>query len=387
MGERWYRDQMKPRRKRKAVAKENFGAVAMILRKNGFVPIPLDGKKPMPQRWSGFWLQPPSEASYAKWLKNNGNANVGICTGEVIAIDIDVDEQAAAQETQEQLFSILGPTAFIRIGRVPRRTCLYRLTYEDARQTHSWKLGRIELLADGRQCAVFGTHPDTGQPFSWPQRSILGVSKTELPLITADALIALRRFLEAQEEPPRQESRKFTMDYSPAVGERDKYLFWFAKEMAATSGTLESLTEAVLNQNGTFSQPLTLREATAKATSAWKLKEEDKLLLSGANAPTIIPTPRSTIAELITKLDPQAAKLLIGLAATRHTSKEFTIPQKATAEAFKMSEGSLKKGLKQLLTLGILTDTGKTRVSLQPRPAKIYRFGAGNSDRRMFNIL
>ena len=145
----------------------------------------------------------------------------------------------------------------------------------------------------------------------------------------------------------------------------------------------------MLAKNNSFTDPLPIKEATAKAKSAWQYKQQGKLRLSGTNAPTIIPAPRTTIATLIRKLDPQAAKLLIGLAATRHTDQEFTIPQKATAEAFKMSEGALKKGLKQLLALGLRIDTGKRRSSLQPRPAKVYRFGLGteSADREMFNIL
>jgi hypothetical protein len=54
-----------------------------------------------------------------------------------------------------------------------------------------------------------------------------------------------------------------------------------------------------------------------------------------------------------------------------------------------MSEGSLKKGLKQLLAFGLLIDTGKKRSSLQPRSAKVYRFGSGTeiADREMSDIL
>ncbi len=181
------------------------------------------------------------------------------------------------------------------------------------------------------------------------------------------------------------------MDYSPAVGERDKYLFWFAKENAATTDSIDDLYGVVLEKNASFLEPLPLREAEAKAKSAWRYKEQGKLILSGSNAPTIIPAPRETIAGMIRKLDAQSAKLLIGLAATRHTEKEFTIPQKATAEAFKMSEGSLKKALKQLLKLRLLIYTGKNRKSLQyPRPAKVYKFGFGGDDqggKRMSDML
>ncbi len=385
MGERFYREQSKPR-KRPA---ETFGSVCQALLKGGFVPIPLDGKKPIPKSWAGFWLHPPSEKTYAAWRKKHAAANTGICTGEIIAIDADIEEPTDAIKAEVDIFSILDPTPFIRIGSAPRKVYLYRLRYEEARQTTSWKAGSIELLADGKQCAVFGMHPTTRQPYLWPQKSILHATVNEIPLISLDQLIRLRRAFENPASEQSEEPRRFTMDYGPEIGERDKYLFWFAKEQAATSSSLTALTEAVLAKNNSFRDPLPIKEATAKAKSAWQYKEQGKLRLSGTNAPTIIPAPRATIAALIRKLDPQSAKLLIGLAATRHTDKEFTIPQKATAEAFKMSEGALKKGLKQLLSLSLLIDTGKRRTSLQPRPAKVYRFGSSTqiADREMFNTL
>jgi hypothetical protein len=378
MGERWYKEQKAPRKR----SPETFGAVCQTLQHGGFVPIPLDGKKPIPNGWAGFWQNPPSDKTYATWRKRNAAANTGICTGEIVAIDMDLDEPADALRAEAQIFSILGPTPFIRIGRSPRKAYLYRLAYEEARQTKSWKEGSIELLADGKQCAVFGVHPTTRQPYLWPEQSLLHTSVNKLPLVTIDQLVELRRGFENPAEDVPEEPSRFTKDYSPRVGERDKYLFWFAKETAATSSTLEDLTKAVIERNSLFSEPLSVTQASAKAKSAWAYKKSGKLLLSGTSAPTVIPILRTTIAGLIKSLDPQTAKLLLGLAATRHTGEEFTIPQKATAEAFKMSEGSLKKGLKQLLAFGILIDTGKKRASLQPRPAKIYTFGSGERSAR-----
>jgi hypothetical protein len=392
MGERYYREEMKPRKKVMPLPSQNFGAVGRMLRDNGFVPMPLDGKRPIPKNWSGFWYSPPSDAAYNNWIKNNTTANVGICTGEVIALDIDLDDQDAADAAQAAIFSTLGETRFIRLGRVPRRQLFYRLSYEEARQASSWQLGKIELLANGRQSAAFGIHPDTGIPFTWPDQSILGVSSKSLPLVTIDQLCQLRKSLSsnaAEEEAPAKHS--FTPDYSPQLGERDKYLFWYAKEQAASADTFEILFDRVLQRNRLFDNPLSLTEAKAKAKSAWGLKIKGKLFLQGASAPTIIPAPRAMIAGLVRELDPQAAKLLIGLSVNRYSADTFTIPQQATADAFGMSKGALFKGLKQLIRLGIVVDTGRTkRVSLQFRPAKLYRFGVPaetDGHRRMLDTL
>lgn len=62
MGQRWYRKKEDPQKK----TNETFSSVCQYLRQGGFVPIPLEGKTPIPIGWAGFWLNPPSEKTYAK---------------------------------------------------------------------------------------------------------------------------------------------------------------------------------------------------------------------------------------------------------------------------------------------------------------------------------
>lgn len=124
---------------------ENFGSTVTKLRTSGFIPIPLVGKKPITKGWSGLWMHPPSVRVYATWQTQYAKANVGLCLGEIIAVDIDIDDQLGADNAEALAISTLGVTPFVRIGRAPRRTCFYRLSFEDAKDVSSWKVGKVEL--------------------------------------------------------------------------------------------------------------------------------------------------------------------------------------------------------------------------------------------------
>ena len=45
---------------------------------------------------------------------------------------------------------------------------------------------KIELLADGQQVVVFGTHPKTGKPYSWFGGEPTSIKHEELPCVSED---------------------------------------------------------------------------------------------------------------------------------------------------------------------------------------------------------
>jgi hypothetical protein len=380
MGERWYREQLKPRTRQKAVGTDNFGATGDRLRKSGFVPIPLTGKRPIPNGWAGFWLRPPSDKTYAAWRKNSAGANVGICLGEVVAIDIDIDDQVGADNSQELVFSLLGPTPFIRIGRPPRRTLFYRLPHEQAQQTSSWKVGPVEMLAEGKQSAVFGIHPDTQMPFHWPQRSILGASVTDIPLIASAKLKSLKDRLSRHGENDSEDQTIFTLTYVPQSGQRNDYLFWFSRQIADECPTKDILSERLRSRNLQMPDPLPAAELDHIARSTWRYKRQGTLLRSGRNAPVVLPFTREIGLDRFRKLTPKATKLYLVLIATRDNRQAFTIPQKRTAEYLGCGVDTVSKAIKELMAVGLLVFYGHKRGgSSNWRAAKLYRFGYGTA--------
>ena len=361
---------------------ENFGSTVTNLRASGFIPIPLNGKTPFMKGWSGFWRHPPSDRVYETWQTKNAKANVGLCLGDIIAVDIDIDDQLGADNAEALVFSTLGVTPFVRIGRAPRRTCFYRLTLEDALETSSWRVGKVEMLAARKQSAILGMHPDTKGPFIWRQQSILSTQKNDIPLVSATQLEALRIRLRDLAGNPQQ-GFKHQCDTSgtlPVVGERNDSLFRAGCELGHDAASEEALLTSLLSLNSGFSAPLDQAEVVQIAASVWRYKQEGRLWKKGKDAPIVVPVTREIAGEVFKPLGGIACKLYLTLLGTRHTQTEFTITQKTTAEFISCSAGGLSKALKELKHYGLIIDEGKTRGgSSSMRAAKLYKFGSGDA--------
>jgi len=123
------------------------------------------------------------------------DAGIGIATGRVIGIDIDVlSDPALAKRIEDLARAMLGDTPALRIGRAPKRLLVYRAD----RPFKGFKMPPIDVLGLGQQFVAYGLHPVTGQPYDWPLESLAEIVLDDLPVITeaqarafADAAIAL----------------------------------------------------------------------------------------------------------------------------------------------------------------------------------------------------
>jgi hypothetical protein len=106
---------------------------------------------------------------------------VGVATGEVIGIDIDVLEPAhLAHEIEALAKRMLGDTPAVRIGCAPKRLLVYRATEPFAGFKHS----PIEVLGLGQQFVAYGIHPVTDKPYDWPVVTLSDLNVAELPAVT-----------------------------------------------------------------------------------------------------------------------------------------------------------------------------------------------------------
>lgn len=149
-----------------------FGDAAAQLLDNGYEPIPIKPgqKAPALNRWTSVVID---EAAIEAWLVRHGSCGVGLRTGNLIGVDIDILDPDRAHEAQVLAVQRFGET-LVRVGRWPKRLLLYRTETPFAKM----KAGQIELLGLGQQFVAFGCHPGTGQPYSWP----LGETPLEVPL-------------------------------------------------------------------------------------------------------------------------------------------------------------------------------------------------------------
>lgn len=382
---------------------ETFRDVASRVRENGFVIMPVDGKAAFVKNFNALWRLDQSVSTINKWITTHGGNNTGLCLGEVVAIDIDIDEPTLANDVHSYVEAQLGETPFVRFGRQPRRVLLYRVDRRWAENLlKGWSIGstqsgKVELLGPGKQVVIFGTHPDTGTAYFWPQRSPLTATIDEVPWIDFEVLDAFKVKLDERLRPtptvakapaPSKPSTPTTVDHTPVhanwsvsflpeEGERADYIYWYAREKAAGYKAEDELAKDMIAKNATFSKPLTDAEVLATAKSVWKQKSEGRLMRSGKNAPAVLPVSRVSLAACVPDLSPHACKLYLLLLATRDNRENFTIPQHATAVLLNMGKPTLVAAIKTLIARDLIERVGekqKEKGTPWKRGATVYRF-------------
>ncbi|MBF0436486.1 MAG: PriCT-2 domain-containing protein [Magnetococcales bacterium] len=156
----------------------------------GFPILPIvPGKKYPGQyqqgRWFPYkgWMKHASRATteheLAIW-KQWPEAGIGIAGGVVVGIDIDVDDESLANQLEDLARTLFGPTPAVRIGRAPKRL----LVYQAEAPFKGIKSHPLEVLCRGQQFVAFAIHPDTGEPYHWPEVSLTDLTLADLPVIT-----------------------------------------------------------------------------------------------------------------------------------------------------------------------------------------------------------
>lgn len=164
---------------------------------NGYVPVPVDGKRPKIKRWSTF--KPKLEQIEGQARRFSDHRNTGILCGEVVAIDIDVPDADAAAHLVSLVLSLPGADSAVqRIGRAPKTTFVFRAATARRKTATkkyvvSGKDCQVEILGSGQQFVAFGIHPDTGSAYHWVGRSPLEIQFVDLPEIEPSAIDAFVR--------------------------------------------------------------------------------------------------------------------------------------------------------------------------------------------------
>lgn len=344
------------------VAAVSFGDWAEKAHDSGFSPVPLQGKKPMLRNWNSRPLGLRAIRNLIARDPTVASANLGLRTGKLVAIDIDVDDPVMSARVAATAAGVLGLTQFIRIGRTPRRMLFYRT--EEA--TPSRKIGKVEILGTGKVAVVLGVHPDTSRPYEWPDECLLDFTFSDVPLVSRADLAWFARWLEAmqQERPPHKTNDALDSAVRAAIaglgrrlgrrrgsvteGERNETLFRDLKNRASKSRSQQALLDEARRINEDFQPPLPDREVVTVTASVWKYRQEGRLIVAGQQS-IVLPVGKEAVIAMSVCAD--AVYLLALLKATR-TNKHFTIPQKATAKRIGWGSNRLKKAIDALITAG-----------------------------------
>ena len=166
-----------------------FGA---MLKDGGYRVIPIMPGTKRPGRWDGSkwgelsrWNDIDAQLVHIDIWSNWTGCGVGILTGEVVAIDIDILEQDVAVQVGQVFSNILGQTDMIRIGKAPKALYLYRTNEPFSKIS----MHPIEVLGLGQQFVAYAIHPDTGEPYRWPVSSPHETPVSALPLVTKEQVL------------------------------------------------------------------------------------------------------------------------------------------------------------------------------------------------------
>lgn len=177
-----------------------FQRYGETLLRNGYSPIPIKPGEKQPgqyqgdswsglKNWSQFLAVPPSREIFATWSAWPG-AGVGLLTGDIVAVDIDVLDRDVVSEILNKADEVLGETPLCRVGLEPKLLLVYRA----AERMKKCVLGKVEILGEGQQFVAYGIHPSTKQPYRWTVQSPDEVAVRDLPVVTKSGI---EKFLEA----------------------------------------------------------------------------------------------------------------------------------------------------------------------------------------------
>jgi hypothetical protein len=185
---------------------------------NGYEPTPLVGKKPVLEDWPN---SRPTAEDLITWERTLPHAgNTGILTRFVPAVDDDVLDSEVAEIIHNWVKELIPPNCpeLLRFGRYPKRAILFRCDKPFSKvSTGKWidEKGieqQLEILCDGQQLAVYGTHPDTNEAYLWPGARPGRTPRTALPLLTSEAAQTLvnraKALFQERGWRPKREERK-----------------------------------------------------------------------------------------------------------------------------------------------------------------------------------
>ena len=151
----------------------------------GYNPVPIQTGKKGPEfaNWQNYQATPenidrdfPSQGIVIGCLHNN-----------LGCIDVDVYDADLAAEIRDE-FLRRFPKALERVGQAPKTALVFRLPETPYKITNTVKAkkdgveAQVEIRTKTGQMVVYGKHPDTGKPYTWPRGELWETPIEKLPM-------------------------------------------------------------------------------------------------------------------------------------------------------------------------------------------------------------
>src|SRR6266536_3979937 len=247
-----------------------FADVAAPLAANGYRPVPIKPgvKHPGFDDWQHFTFAPGCEKHYPKH-------GAGVLLGDVVGLDVDVDDPdaAAAIETAAREILHIGDAAEIprRTGRAPRVLLPFRTSAPFRKITSAlFKMrstgtsdNKVEVLAEGQQFVAYHVHPDTRRPYVWngggdlldvPRDQLFEITEAQAREIVRQAETILEEWGDRVEAKPGAAPHNAEGDTIPKGG-RNAHLTSLAGTMQRRGMLFDSILAALKEENARRCNP------------------------------------------------------------------------------------------------------------------------------------
>jgi hypothetical protein len=162
------------------------------------VPIPAGCKGPTISGWDKLEITQEQVPDY--W--DQPGMLIGCLHRNVACFDIDVYDPELSRIILAEGFRRF-PLALERVGEPPKSSIIMRIEEPSFRIRQTEKHGKpapdgsqitaqVDVRSDSRQMVVYGKHPTTGKPYTWPRGELWATPRETLPLLTAQEAQSFR---------------------------------------------------------------------------------------------------------------------------------------------------------------------------------------------------
>lgn len=163
--------------------KNNITDIRLRLWRNGYAPVPCEGKAAKRPGWPTQLTF--TEAEIVGWPLGYPNCtNTGFVCTYTPVFDLDILDQEAVEDA-EQIISEAFDGAehlLIRFGNFPKRAIPFQTDKPFKKIKVEFTNGyKIEVLGEGQQCLAHGFNPDAKCNYRWHNGSIFDIPHDDLP--------------------------------------------------------------------------------------------------------------------------------------------------------------------------------------------------------------
>jgi hypothetical protein len=169
---------------------------ALQLLAAGYQPVACHGKAPI---YGGWQKGGVTAETIRAWASDPRVTNIGVLTGTLIGLDIDVLDAGMSERVKNLALRVLGDTSLIRVGKSPKQMMGYRIATPIKKkifvgvangQTH-----KVEVLGAGQQFVAYGPYPGSLRFYVWPEADLASTPFETVPETSSEALEAFGQAL------------------------------------------------------------------------------------------------------------------------------------------------------------------------------------------------